>query len=139
MALLLVAYLVKGLMKYEPVGCFLLDLAMVLKRMDEIDLRKLVVAARVQKSDAALRLCLRAVRKIVPLPPILEQSASDERRWPLSDEALFHQLVSPGTPSTWPRVKLLMRTCDRLEDAVKGIAWEIGRKVAQRAHHARLF
>jgi hypothetical protein len=139
LALLLVAYIVKGIMKYEAVGYFLLDLAILLKRMDGEATRELLAEAEKRQLKSALRLCLRAVNMIAPLSPLLEKEIMGRKLALMSDEDLFQQLTWPGEPRTWPRIHALVKTCDQATDLIQAFAWEAGRKVAQKASHARLF
>jgi hypothetical protein len=103
LALLLVVYLLKGIMTYEAVGYFLLDLAMLLARMDEGAVRQLVVEAKERKLMLALGLALRAVRMITPLSPLLEKEIREQGSTLMSDAELFRQLLVPGVARTWPR------------------------------------
>lgn len=139
LALLLVMYLLKGIMKYESVGYFLLDLAILLTRMEEEALRQLIVEAEEQRLTIALCLSLRAVRMIAPLSPMLEEELKRRRSTFVSEEDLFRQLVLPGQARNWPRLKTIIKTCDHANDLFQALAWEVGRKIAQRAYHARWF
>lgn len=139
LALLLVMYLLKGLMKYESVGYFLLDLAILLTRMDEETAWQLIVEAKERRLMLALCLSLRAVRMIAPLSPTLEEEAKRRQNTFVSEEDLFRRLVSPGQVRNWPRINALVNTCDHANDLFHSLAWEVGRKIAQRAYHARWF
>ena len=136
-ALLLIAYAVKGLMKSEAVGCFIVDLAIVIKRMDEAEILELIAAAEDKRLRSALYLSLRSVRMIVSLPPLLESKMSDLKQGIMSDQVLFQQFIRPVKLSTRQRIKLLVETCDRGRDAITCLAWEVGRKIAQQALHRR--
>ena len=139
LALLLVAYIVKGLMKYEAVGYFLLDLAILLKRMDDEATRELLAEAKKRQLKSALRLSLRAVNMIAPLSALLEKEITGQKLALMSDENLFRQLTCPGEPRTWPRIHALIKTCDQATDLIQVFAWEAGRKIAQKASHSHLF
>jgi len=139
LALLLVVYLLKGIMTYEAVGYFLLDLAMLLARMDERAVHQLIAEARERKLTLALCLALRAVRMIAPLSPLLEKEINGQKLSLMSDAELFRQLLVPGIARTWPRIRALIKTCDHVNDLAQAVAWEVGRKIAQRACGAHLF
>ena len=139
MILLLVAYLIKGVMKHEAVGCTLLDLAMLLKRTDGRQTRELIAEAKARKLSRSLCFALRAVRLISPLSDVLEREIDKRAVSVMSDAELFRQLLLPGRARTWPRIKALVTTSDSAGDLAKAVAWEAGRKLAQKASDAGLF
>ncbi|MFC6743606.1 nucleotidyltransferase family protein [Methylobacterium tardum] len=137
--LLAAVYLLKALLKYEPAGSHLLDLTVMHQRLDVEDARGITVLASARGLNRTTAFARDAVMAL--LAPEIETVSSDAGplRCALGGDDLWTRLLAPSEAGPLRRARCVAASCDRLSGSLRAISWEIGRKLAQKAAHARLF
>jgi hypothetical protein len=134
--MLSIVYLLKGILRCEPVGCFLVDLAVQLSDLKEPELEELIMLLERARMVTATARLLTALRVISPIPEKLERKLGGSQE---ANIELFRQLLAPEQLSTWRRIQLVAKSSDTAGSLLRALHWQICRKLAQQAAHAKFF
>jgi hypothetical protein len=136
--LLAAIYLVKSLLKQEPAAGHALDCALLKKMIGADGIRLAAERAR----DRGLA-TIEAFAQHISADLNDDESYLDPRRDRLRSRfegpALWERIIEARSYSGVSRSIAVMASCDGVYPAAGSIAWEIARKVAQKACHAGLF
>jgi hypothetical protein len=136
--LLAAIYLLKALLKYEPAGSHLLDLAVMYGRLDGEAMRAVTAMASARGLERTAAFAREAVTALLE-PDVGWSVDAGPFRQALGDDELWTRLLAPSQAKPLNWVRCVAASCDRPSDRLRAVGWEVGCRLAQKAAHAGLF
>ncbi|WP_267424462.1 nucleotidyltransferase family protein [Methylobacterium sp. GC_Met_2] len=132
-------YLLKSLLKYEPAGSHLLDLAVMHGRLDPERQQSITALAAARGLKRTTAFARDAVRML--LEPEIGTASRDAAplRRALSGDEFWIRFLAPSECGPLGRVRCIAASCDRPSDTLKAVGWDTGRWLARHAADAGLF